>query len=63
MKRTSPVDMRKALAMAHEMSKAGLLFVPMPVVSPEEFATLARHAHERLGQIAEAAEGGSNVSD
>lgn len=56
MKRVSPVDMRKALAMAQEMSQAGLLLVPMPVASPEEFAYLARKAHERLGQIVLAAE-------
>lgn len=56
MNRASPVDMRKALAMAHEMSQAGLLFVPMPVASPEEFAAMARQAHERLGEIAQAAE-------
>lgn len=56
MNRASPVDMRKALAMANQMTQAGLLFVPMPVASPEEFAYLARKAHERLGQIAQAAE-------
>lgn len=56
MNRASPVDMRKALAMANQMSQAGLLFVPMPVASPEEFAAMARLAHERLGEIAQAAE-------
>lgn len=63
MKRASPVDLHKALTMAHDMANVGLLFVPMPVASPEEFAEMARQAHERLGQITEAAEGGSHVPD
>lgn len=34
--RASPVEMRKALRLVDEMTKAGILFVPIPVLNKSE---------------------------
>jgi len=56
MNRASPIDLRKAAETAGVYVKAGLLFVPMPVLSEADHADLLRQAQARLGQMIEAAE-------
>jgi len=51
MNRASPVDLRIALEMAHSLAKAGVVFVPVPVLSDEDKAILVRDAYMRLDQI------------
>lgn len=51
MNRASPVDLRLALEMAHRLAKAGVVFVPVPVLSNEDKAILVRDAYMRLDQI------------
>ena len=51
MNRASPVDLRIALEMAHGLAKAGVVFVPVPVLSNEDKAILVRDAYMRLDQI------------
>jgi hypothetical protein len=58
MNRASPIDLRKALEMVNAMVKAGILFVPMPVLSEADHANLVAKAADRLEQIAEEAEAG-----
>lgn len=55
MNRASPVQLRKAIAMAHDLVKVGVLFVPMPVSSSEEFLVMAKESHERLEAMVRAA--------
>lgn len=55
MNRASPIDLRKAADTAGVYVKAGLLFVPMPVLSEADHTDLLRQAHTRLGQLIEAA--------
>ena len=51
MNRASPVDLRRALEMAHSLAKAGVVFVPVPVLSNEDKAILVRDAYMRITQI------------
>lgn len=51
MNRASPVDLRLALEMAHCLAKAGVVFVPVPVLSNEDKAILVRDAYMRITQI------------
>lgn len=51
MNRASPVDLRRALEMAHGLAKAGVDFVTIPVLSDEDKAILVRDAYMRLDQI------------
>ena len=51
MNRASPVDLRKALEIAHTLVKAGIDFVPVPVLSPKDKAILVRDVQMRLNQI------------
>ena len=51
MNRASPVDLRLALEMAHSLAKAGVVFVPVPVLSNEDKAILVRDAYMRITQI------------
>ena len=37
--------------MAHSLAKAGVVFVPVPVLSDEDKAILVRDAYMRLDQI------------
>jgi hypothetical protein len=57
MNRASPVDMRKALEIANIFSKAGILFVPMPVLNDADYAALKDRAAARLEQIERACSG------
>jgi hypothetical protein len=56
MNRASPKDLRNALEVANSMVKAGILFVPMPVLDQADFAALGRQSAERLEQMAQAIE-------
>lgn len=58
MNRASPVDLRKAIEVANAYTKAGILFVPMPVLNEADLHVLARQASERLEQIIEETEKG-----
>lgn len=51
MNRASPVDLRKAILMANEFVKAGIDFVPVPVLSNEDKTILVRDVEMRLNQI------------
>lgn len=51
MNRASPVDLRNALEIAHNLVKAGIDFVPVPVLSHEDKAILARDVQMRINQI------------
>lgn len=51
MKRANSVDLRKAIVAANEFVKAGILFVPMPVLGPTDHKELVDRAGERLQAI------------
>lgn len=51
MNRASPVDLRNALEIAENLVKAGIDFVPVPVLSHEDKAILVRDVKMRLSQI------------
>ena len=51
MNRAAPVDLRRALEIAHDLVKAGLDFIPVPVLSDEDKAILVRDVEMRLTQI------------
>jgi hypothetical protein len=48
MNRASPVEMRKALEAVENLKKAGLLFVPMPVLSEADHAELLQEMMLRI---------------
>ena len=50
MNRASPVDIRDALAVVNTLVNAGIDFVPVPVLSDEDKAILARDVQMRLAQ-------------
>ena len=54
--RASPIDMRKAMAMADGMKQMGILFVPMPCANTEEFLKLSLQSANRLEELAVLAE-------
>ena len=51
MNRASSVDIRNALAVVNTLVKAGIDFVPVPVLSDEDKALLVRDVQMRLAQI------------
>ena len=51
MNRASAVDILNAILVANEFVKAGIDFVPMPVLSDEDKAILVRDFQMRLAQI------------
>ena len=51
MNRASAVDILNALAVANTFVKAGIDFVPVPVLSDEDKAILVRDVQMRLAQI------------
>jgi hypothetical protein len=53
MNRATPVETRKALAVAHELAKAGIWFVPMPVLSDADHAQLAAQIVARMEHLAD----------
>ena len=56
MKRASPVDLRKSLEIANNLTHIGIRFVPIPVATEEEFQTLAAELSRRLELMAVKAE-------
>lgn len=62
MNRAAPVDLRKSLEIANNLAQIGIRFVPIPVVTEEEFQTLAAELSRRLENMvveAEKNEGGA----
>ena len=51
MNRASAVDILNALAVTNTLVKAGIDFVPVPVLSDEDKAILVRDVQMRLSQI------------
>lgn len=56
MNKASPIEMRKALDLARLMADYGILFVPMPVSSEEEFNSKASEAFDALDRMTAEAE-------
>lgn len=53
MNRASPADLRKALEVVDVSRKAGILFVPIPVMSAEDHSSLIAQVDSRLEQLAQ----------
>ncbi|MES2871442.1 MAG: DUF1382 family protein [Pseudomonadota bacterium] len=53
MNRASPADLRKQIEAANLYTKAGILFVPMPVLNQDDYQALIQQADQRLGQLCE----------
>jgi len=51
MNKASPANMRKALVVVDEFRKAGILFIPMPVLNNKDKDDLAKEACCRLDII------------
>ena len=51
MNRANPVELRKALELAHAFVLAGIDFVPIPVVDQDDKNELAMDLQRRLEQI------------
>lgn len=56
MNRASPADLRKAIDAATTLMKAGVLFVPMPVLDEADHADLVAKLDQRLDQLASESE-------
>ena len=56
MHRAHPVDMRKALEMVEAHKRAGILFVPMPVLNQEDHLAQIAEARRRLDLLQHEAE-------
>lgn len=52
MNRASPVDLRKAIELATQLMRAGVLFVPMPALNEDDHAALVTQMEHRLELIA-----------
>jgi hypothetical protein len=53
MNRASPTDLRKAIEVAQTYTKAGLWFVPVPVLNNQDFNQLVRQSDARLTLLAD----------
>lgn len=51
MKRANPVELRKAIELAHAFVLAGIDFVPVPVLTQDDKNELAMDVQARLKQI------------
>ncbi len=51
MTRTTPAQMRQMLDLVHDLAGFGILFVPMPVTTTEEFIARSEEMVARLEQI------------
>lgn len=58
MNRANPKDLRKAMEAAHLYTKAGILFVPVPVMDSADHAALLEQAADRMERLAQEAERG-----
>lgn len=58
MKRASPVELRKAMAAATAYTKAGILFVAVPVLDEDDQIELVESVDMRLGELISKAEDG-----
>lgn len=56
MNRARPADLRQALVAAHAMAENGVLFVPVPVRSREEWMELAQQSAKKMDDIVDEAE-------
>ena len=54
--RASPVQLRKALDLAHLFAKMGINFVPMPVANDEEHRAMVEQALAKLADLERVAE-------
>lgn len=48
MQKALPVELRKALEVVESLKKAGILFVPMPVLNTEDHGRLISDLRDRL---------------
>lgn len=62
MDRASPVDLRKSMVLADLLTKAGILFVPVPVNSKEEFDAKVMEVVQDLDKLADSLEKAENKS-
>lgn len=51
MTRANPAELRRMLEMATLMAKSGILFVPMPVTSVEEYVAKNVEVYQFLDQL------------
>ncbi|MCP4365446.1 MAG: DUF1382 family protein [Planctomycetes bacterium] len=58
MDRATPVQMRQSLEIVDQFKKAGIRFVPMPVINDADFSVRSNEMRERLDTIACLAEKG-----
>lgn len=56
MKRANPADLRRALQVAQSLAKAGIDFVPVPVMSDIDRADLTHTVKQRLERMASESE-------
>lgn len=56
MNRASPVELRKAIEAAQAFVKAGILFVPIPVMDEQDHADLQFKLHARMDKMMSDAE-------
>jgi hypothetical protein len=47
----TPVQMRKILEIVDELKKAGILFVPIPVIDEDEFKTMMIFLEDKLTEL------------
>lgn len=57
MKRANVVDLRNAARAANDLTRAGVLFVPMPVLDTADHVALAKQAADRLEQMITSGDG------
>ncbi|NJB80315.1 DUF1382 family protein [Xanthomonas arboricola] len=48
MNRANVVELRRAIQTAQDLTRAGVLFVPMPVLDRDDHVALAQQAADRL---------------
>ena len=51
MNRASPVELRKAIEAAQAFVKAGVLFVPIPVMDEQDYVDLQFKLHARMDKM------------
>lgn len=56
MERAAPVELRKCIDMANALVRAGLLFVPVPVLDDKDREVLIAQAMARMDALASEAE-------